>query len=186
MSLQSGKKISWSHYSKLPITQRVIDALNMMGKQQKQPLLATAGPTFMLHNKEIHERNDQLDIPEAVIENTDAVEKHPTLYDQIFFQLPPSRKIIDEDIIRTNDDQTDHKPPEAESEIEETNDQQTFQLGNKEGSELHNEEPVQESTEETTTNIAAPHCCELRPNRIRNYNSKVGKATGEQLFQFLQ
>ena len=58
MSLQSGKKISWSQYTKLPITQRVINAVNMMGKQQEQPPLATVGPTFMLHKKEIHERND--------------------------------------------------------------------------------------------------------------------------------
>jgi hypothetical protein len=49
MSLATGERVSRSQYTKLPITQRVIDAVEHLALQQQQPALPGAGPTFLWH-----------------------------------------------------------------------------------------------------------------------------------------
>jgi hypothetical protein len=46
MSLATGERISRRQYTKLPITQRVIDAVEGLAAAQGQPMLPGAGPTF--------------------------------------------------------------------------------------------------------------------------------------------
>jgi Reverse transcriptase (RNA-dependent DNA polymerase)/Zinc knuckle len=49
MSLTTGERVSRRQYTKLPLTQRIIDAVEHLALQQHQPLLPGTGPIFMWH-----------------------------------------------------------------------------------------------------------------------------------------
>jgi Reverse transcriptase (RNA-dependent DNA polymerase) len=49
MSLATGERVSRRQYTKLPLTQRIIDAVEHLALQQHQPPLPGAGPVFMWH-----------------------------------------------------------------------------------------------------------------------------------------
>jgi hypothetical protein len=77
MSIQSGKRIARSQYTRLPLTQRAIDAVNALGQRQKQPLLPSGGPKFVLHNNEIHKD----------IEETEEINKDETLHNSVTYNI---------------------------------------------------------------------------------------------------
>jgi hypothetical protein len=72
MSLSTGERISRKQYTKLPITQRVIEAVEGLAAAQGQPLLPGAGPVFEWNvNEPINEEEEDEPIFEPQQEHDD-------------------------------------------------------------------------------------------------------------------
>jgi hypothetical protein len=88
-SLSTGERVSRRQFTKLPITQRVIDAVEALAVSQGQPILPGAGPAFTWNPNDNPIMDDAEQEPE---------EDNEIVFANIHDGLPAAPNIVDEGI----------------------------------------------------------------------------------------
>jgi hypothetical protein len=188
MSLHSGRKVSQAQYTKLPLTQRIIDAVNKMRKLQGQPMLVAGGPKFMLHNNEVFGDSTMRENPPMEAATMEMLPKLPDdSGDDAHAFLPLQLPMMTEQQFEyLHVTEPNHENEENPMEVE-----TIINKGDNEPNMFPNVEPDKQGHEPMVTqgvgaDTIVTHNYNLQSERTRNYAHRYGMEPTSQFVQFIQ